>query len=139
MGGDLCRRRRAEGSRRNEPGGGLPRPVSAMLYLEAVLPGLVTGGEVRTRPRIAHALPAPVIAVWPGVSLPPGAVGRVVIGQEPSARCVLTRKPCARAMAGSLGLIPVWDSAYSAWPVAQASLAMPFAWLQPPSAFCRSL
>src|SRR5262249_14624622 len=68
-----------------------------------------------------------------------GAVGREVIGQEPSVRCVLTRKAWARVMTGSLGLIPAWARAYNAWPVAQASLAMPFAWLQPPSAFCRSL
>src|SRR5262245_14333836 len=71
--------------------------------------------------------------------LPPGGIGRDVIGQEPSARGVLTRQAWARVLTGSLDLMPAWARAYSAWPVAQASLAMSLAWLHPPSAFCRSL
>src|SRR5262249_55474312 len=94
---------------------------------------------LRTRPSTAHALPAPVIGIRLVDPLLPGVVGREVIGQEPLSSCVLIKKAWARLTTGSSDLISAWASAYSACPVAQASLAMPFAWLQPPSVFCLSL
>src|SRR5262245_57424775 len=70
---------------------------------------------------------------------PPGFVGREVMGQEPSSRCVLIRNSLPRLTTRSLGFIPALASAYRAWPVAQASLAISFVWLQPPSRFWRFL
>src|SRR5258708_1389312 len=55
----------------------------------------------RTSPSTAHALPAPVIGIRLFDPSPPVLTGREVIGQEPSAACVLIKKACARWMTGS--------------------------------------
>ena len=55
---------------------------------------------------------------------PPGLVGREVIGQEPSSRCLCTRNVCARSTAGSPGRYRHGPAHRVPGPVAQASLAM---------------
>src|SRR3954471_20696722 len=76
------------------------------------------GGDDRTSPMTAQAVPAWVIGPTSLEPLSPGFMGREVIGQEPSTRWVLTRNPCPFCPAASPGATPAAASAASACPVA---------------------
>jgi hypothetical protein len=62
--------------------------------------------RLRTSPSTAQALPAPVIGIRLFDPLPPGLVGREVIGQEPSFLWAVIKNAWPRWIIGSSGLIP---------------------------------
>lgn len=76
----------------SSPCGGFERATTKFTRLEFMRCLITLIHRLRTNPRTAHALPAPVMGMRFFVPSPPGLVGREVIGQEPSSRCAWIRK-----------------------------------------------
>src|SRR3954451_13779370 len=95
-----------------------PGPCRLCVYLEAVLPGLVTAGDEWASPITAQALPAWVIGPRFLGGAPPGRSAREAIAHDPSGRWVFARNACALLTASSAGFTPASARAYSACPVA---------------------